>query len=149
MAPAETSLRGAASSTAAPAAVHTLFRRPVCVLLSAATVHMRRFKRLSHGTDRASILELTADPALARQPFAARLLQLHDGDGDGVLTEAELLAAVDTLTRLTSPVQRSECEPLFTRQRPANHSTSLINAQGPSTRELDAASIYTVYGSPL
>ena len=28
------------------------------------------------------------DPALATQPLAARLLQLHDGDGDGVLTQA-------------------------------------------------------------
>ena len=27
------------------------------------------------------------DPALAAQPFAARLLQLHDSDGDGVLTQ--------------------------------------------------------------
>lgn len=31
------------------------------------------------------------DPALAAQPFAARLLQLHDSDGDGVLTQVLLL----------------------------------------------------------
>ena len=33
------------------------------------------------------------DPALASQPFAARLLQLHDRDGDGVLTQ--VLLAID------------------------------------------------------
>ena len=60
----------------------------------------RRFKRLSHGTDRASILELTMDPALASQPFAVRLLQLHDGDGDGILTQVIVLKVLPTLLPL-------------------------------------------------
>ena len=38
------------------------------------------------------------DPALAAQPFAARLLQLHDGDGDGVLTQACILSMFMPLT---------------------------------------------------
>lgn len=68
----------------------------------------RRFKRLSHGTDRASVAELTSGPELADNPHAARLFDLHDGDRDGMLTWNEFLAAIDAMTKLGNDDARTE-----------------------------------------
>lgn len=69
-----------------------------------------RFKRLSHGADRASVLELTSGPELADNPYAARLFELHDSDRDGMITWNEFLAAIDAMSRLGSDDERTECE---------------------------------------
>lgn len=66
--------------------------------------------RLSHGTDQASVRELASDSELAGNPYAARLFELHDTNGDGFLTWEEFLAAIHAMTRLGGEAERTECE---------------------------------------
>lgn len=57
------------------------------------------------------MLDLSAGPELADNPYAARLFELHDSDGDGMLSWSEFLTAIDAMTKLGKDDERTECEP--------------------------------------